>query len=169
HRHTLFDRATPGARSKCQPKRAELRLARGLYLIQRSQLVGGAGEAAELDLDDLLLVPAHHADVDDGIRCVLGDLTAPILGISDVGAIDRGNDVFDLDASPLGGALGRDLLHQRTAGLAQTEALGEVLIEVLDLDAEPAARDRAGRLQLIDNLGDRGRWHRQRAAHTAPP
>jgi hypothetical protein len=96
------------------------------------------------------------------------DGAGEFLGILDRLAIDAGDDVTGLDAG-----LGRRTVrlrfrHQRAFRLLHAEAVGDVRRHRLDLDADPAAADRALVLELGDHALDR-RSGIENAMPTLPP
>ena len=82
-------------------------------------------------------------DVDLGVGREAGDLAGEVAAVGDLAAVDGQDRVAVLEAGLGGGARRGDLGDERALGLAQAQARGRVLVDVLDLDAEPAAADRA--------------------------
>ena len=82
-----------------------------------------------------------------------GDLQGEIMRIGDRFAVDRGDHVAGLEAGRR--AANRLDLGDQRALAPSSRAVGDVLRHRLNLDAEPAARDRAVVLQRLDHaLGD---------------
>ena len=74
-----------------------------------------------------------------------GDLPGEVAAVGDLVAVDRQDGVAVLEAGLGRGTAGGDLADERALGLVQPEARRRVLVDVLDLDAEPAAVDGAAR------------------------
>src|SRR5262245_43950867 len=122
-------------------------LGRSLHLL-------GVLEAAELDRLALFLALAddHHRHVLAHRR--VGDDARQVLHLLDVLAVELDDDIAGLDAGRLGRPLVIDARHQRAARGFEPEAFGDVVGDLLDAHAEPAAAHLAELAQLIDD-GDR--------------
>ena len=123
----------------------------GLAALDLGQLLAGR-ELAELDGDGLLLLAAQDAHVDLGVGREAGDLAGEVAAVGDLVAVDGQDGVAVLEAGLGRGPGVGDLADERTLGLAEAQARRRVLVDVLDLDAEPAAADGAARLELRDDL-----------------
>ena len=81
--------------------------------------------------------------------------------------VDRDDRVLDLEARAGGRTVRRDLADERALGFREAERGRRVVVDVLDLDAEPAAADRAALLQLLDDVERRPRRNREGDADVA--
>src|SRR6185503_7751054 len=127
----------------------------------------GILEAAERDLATFLLALAddHHVDLlaDRGV----GDDAGEILRVLDVLAVELDDDVAGLDAGGLGRALVVDAGHQRAARRLDVEAFGDLVGDLLNADAEPAAAQFAELPELIDHADHGLRGYRKAEADRA--
>ncbi len=80
------------------------------------------------------------------------DMAGKLAGVPDHGAIHRGNHVAGFDAGLGGRAARLRLGHQRALHALETEAVGNLGRDRLDLHADPAACDRALVLELSHDL-----------------
>ena len=94
----------------------------------------------------LALADDDHLDVAADRR--VGDDARQIAHLLDVLAVELDDDVAGLDAGGLGRALVVDAGDQRAARRLEVEALGDLVGDLLDLHAEPAAADFAELLKL---------------------
>ncbi len=116
-------------------------------------------EAAERDLLGLLLALADDDDVDLLADGGVGDHARQILRLLDVLAVELDDDVAGLDARGLRRALVLDAGDQGAARGLDVEAFGDLVGDLLDADAEPAAAQLAELPELIDHAGHRLRGH----------
>ena len=66
-----------------------------------------------------------------------------------------------------GGAIGQDLRDESALAVLQAKPFGDILVDILDLNAEPAAADLALVLELLHDIARRGRGNRERDADAA--
>ena len=85
----------------------------------------------------LALADDHHLDVLADRR--VGDDARQIAHLLDVAAVELDDHVARLDAGGLGRALVVDAGDQRAARRLDAEAFGDLVVDLLDAHAEPAA------------------------------
>ena len=110
------------------------------------------------------------ADDDDVDRLAdrgVGDDARQILRLLDVLAVEFDHDVAGLDAGRLRRALVLDAGDQRAARGLDVEAFGDLVGDLLDADAEPAAAQLAELPQRIDHADHGLRRHRKADADRA--
>ena len=83
----------------------------------------------------------------------VGDLARKVAAVVDLRAVDGEDRVAVLQAGFGRRARRGHVIDQRALGLAEPEARRHVLVDVLDPDAEPAALDGAGCLELFHDIG----------------
>ena len=110
---------------------------------------------------------ADDDDVDLLADGGVGHHARQILRLLDVLAVELDHDVAGLDAGRLRRALVLDAGDQRAARGLDVEAFGDLVGDLLDADAEPAAAKLAELPQLIDHAGHRLRGHRKADADRA--
>src|SRR4051812_46090417 len=133
------------------------RLFGGLFLGLGGGLLNllGVLEAAEPDLPGFLFALADDDDLDVLADSGIGDDAREILWILDVLAVELDDDIAGLDACRLCRSLVIDAGDQRAARGLDVEAFGDLVGDLLDADAEPAAAELAELPELIDHGGDR--------------
>src|SRR5215211_4513639 len=133
------------------------RLFGGLFLSLGGGLLHllGVLEAAEPDLPGFLFALADDDDIDVLADSGIGDDAREILWILDVLAVELDDDIAGLDACRLGRSLVIDAGNQRAARGLDVEAFADLVGDLLDTDAEPAATKLAELAELIDHDGDR--------------
>src|SRR5437899_2841130 len=124
----------------------------------------GILEAAERDLAAFLLALADDDHVDFLADRRVGDDARQILRVLDLLAVELDDDVAGLDAGGLGRPPVVDAGNQRAAGRLDVEAFGDLVGDLLDPHAEPAAAQFAELPELIDHAGHRLRRHREAEA-----
>ena len=97
----------------------------------------------------------------------VGDDARQVAHLLDVLAVELDDDVAGLDAGGLGRALVVDAGDQRAARRLEVEALGDLVGDLLDLHAEPAAVNLAELLKLVDDRLHDLRRHRKADADRA--
>lgn len=115
---------------------------------------GGALADPHLHFDDTLV--AAQAEGCAFFRGERGDQVEHDLRVLDRFSIDREQDIAGADASRVGRAAAHDAGDQRTFGIRQAEGLGQFGRDFLRLDADPAARDRAGPDDLLHDAARTG-------------
>ena len=115
----------------------------------------------------LLLALADDDDVDLLADRGVGDDARQVLRLLDVLAVELDDDVAGLDAGRFRRALVVDAGDQRAARGLDVEAFGDLVGDLLDADAEPAAAQLAELPELIDHAGHRLRGHRKADADRA--
>src|SRR6185437_6360360 len=128
------------------------RLGRWLLLARRQRrLLVGLIELADLDVDLELLALAPDLDLHRLVDRRFGDDAWQATHIGHLLAVEGEDDVAGLNA----GHLGRTAIaHARDEGafrLVEAEALGDLVGDALDVDAEPAAPRVAKVLELLDD------------------
>ena len=111
-------------------------------------------EAAERHRLRHFLALAHDDHVDGLADRRLAHDARQILALLHVDAVELQDHVAGLDAGRLGRALVVDAGDQRAARRAEAEALGDVVVDVLDAHAEPAA----ARLAELAGAGRSPAW-----------
>src|SRR5262249_22059864 len=97
----------------------------------------------------------------------IGDDPRQVLHVLDVLAVELDHDVAGLDPGWFRRALVVDPRDQRTVRWLDVEALADLVSDLLDLDAEPAAPRLANLAELIDHRGHGLRRHRKADADRA--
>src|SRR3954468_11669884 len=115
----------------------------------------GVLEAAEPDLSGFLFALADDDDLDVLADSGIGNDAREILWILDVLAVELDDDIAGLDACRLCRSLVIDAGDQRAARGLDIEAFGELVGDLLDANAEPAAAELAELPELIDHGGNR--------------
>src|SRR5712675_1650733 len=124
-------------------------------------------EAAERDFPDFLRALADDDDVDLLADGGIGDDARQILRLLDVLAVELDDDVAGLDAGGLCRTLVLDAGDQGAARRLDIEAFGNLVGDLLDADAKPAAPKLAELPQRIDHAGDGLGGHRKADADRA--
>ncbi len=122
--------------------------------------------AAQRDQQGLRFPVAEDDDADGLVDGRVADGADQLAGVGDVGAVERQDDVTRLDTRVLGRPVGH-VGDERAAGPFETQRLGQLLVDVLDAHAEPAAAGLAELLQLVDDVGDDIRGHGEADADRA--
>src|SRR4029077_2551303 len=155
---------------------AQRLLHRGLLFRHRIRLgvVGrdlvGVLQPADLDLVGLFLALADDDHVDLLVDRRVGDDARQVAHFLDVVAVEFDDDVAGLDAAGLGRPLVVDAGNQRAARRLDAQAFGNIVGDLLDAQAEPAAAHFAEFAELIDHRhGGVGRHREADAARTAGP
>jgi hypothetical protein len=110
---------------------------------------------------------ADDDDIDFLADRGVGDDARQILRLLDVLAVEGDDDVAGLDAGGLRRALVVDAGDQGAARRLDVEAFGDLVGDLLDADAEPAAAKLAELAQLIDHAGHGLGGHRKADADRA--
>ena len=125
-------------------------------------------EAADRHFVGFFLALADDDDVDRLADSGICDDARQIVHLLDVMAVEFHDHVAGLDAGGLGRALVVDARHQRAARRLDAEAVGDVVGDLLDAHAEPAAPGLAVLPQLIEHrhrgVGRHGKADADRAA-----
>src|SRR5579864_7871543 len=116
-------------------------------------------QPSERDPLALLLTLADDDDVDLLADRRIGDDARQILRLLDVVPIELDHDVARLDAGRLRRALVVDARDQRAARRLDVEAFGDLVGDLLNTHAEPAAPQFAELAKLIDHANHRLRRH----------
>src|SRR6516165_4775410 len=115
-------------------------------------------QPAERDALGLFLALADDDDLDLLADGGVGDDALQVLRVLDVLAVELDDDVAGLDAGRLGRTLVVDAGDQRAASRLDVEAFGDLVGDLLNPYAEPAAAQFAELPELIDHAGhDPGR------------
>src|SRR5713226_1982142 len=145
------------------------RLLRGLGLRLGGRLHGlfAILETAERDLPGLLLALADDDDIDLLAHSGIGHHPRQVLGLPDVLAVELDHDVAGLDACGFRRTLVLDAGNQGAARGLDVKAFSDLIGDLLDADAEPAAAKLAELPQRIDHAGNGLRGHRKADADRA--
>src|SRR5260221_1654774 len=144
------------------------RLLRGLGgLGRRLYRLVAVLEAAERDFPGFLRALADDDDVDLLADGGIGDDARQILRLLDVLAVELDDDIAGLDARGLRRTLVLDVGNQGAARGLDVEAFSDLVGDLLDADAEPAAAKLAELPELIDHAHHRLRGHRKADADRA--
>ena len=134
--------------------------------------IGGGGlfavlEPADLDLVGFFLALADDDDVDLLADRRIGDDARQVVHFLDVVAVELDDHVARLDAGGLRRPLVVDAGDQRAVRRLDVEAFGDVVGDLLDAHAEPAAARLAELAELVDDRQRRVRGHREADADRA--
>ena len=90
------------------------------------------------------------------------------LRILDIETVDRADDIADPETGPVGRTAGMDLAHNAAARPVETERLGQVVVDRLQLRAEPGPLDMAAIARrgddALDHVGGNGKADADAAA-----
>src|SRR5690606_21998600 len=100
-------------------------------------------ELGELHRNRGLGTVAPQGQLDGRIRGLAGNGAAEVQGVVDLVAIHLEDDVARLDAGGTGRAVFGGLANDGAARIGQADAVGDVLADILDRDAEITAGHRA--------------------------
>src|SRR5216683_2937116 len=139
----------------------------GLRLGGRLHRLVAILEAAERDFAGFLRALADDDDIDLLADRGVGHDARQVLRFLDVLAVELDDDIARLDAGGLRRALVLDAGDQGAARRLDAEAFGDLVGDLLDADAEPAAAELAELPQRIDHAGDGLRRHRKADADRA--
>ena len=131
---------------------AEAAVVVGVSHFRARRLVGRHGSEGHVD-GHRRAVPDDR-ELDRLLRPKRRDPAGEIVRIGDRLAVDRGDDVAALHAGGGGGQILLRRGHQRAARLLEAEVVGQIRGHILNLDADPAARDRAVLLELLHDVLD---------------
>ena len=111
------------------------------------------GPLGDLHVEGFLLAVADDRDFGGLAHRQGGGLGRQFAAVLDLLSIDRGDDVFGLDAGLIRRVAGDHVGHQHAFGLLRSVILSQIALEVLDVHPQPAAGDFAVFLELGDDLG----------------
>src|SRR6185312_15052342 len=98
----------------------------------------------------MLLALAPDLDLDGLVDRRLRHDARQMVHVMDILAVEGKDDVAGLDAGDLGRAAVAHAGDERALGLVEAQALGDLVGDALDVDAEPAAPGMAEHLDLVD-------------------
>src|SRR6266481_1443913 len=124
-------------------------------------------EAAERDLLGYLRALADDDDIDFLADRGVGHDARQVLWLLDVLAVELDHDIAGLDPRGFRRTLVLDAGDQGAARGLDVEAFGDLIGDLLDADAEPAAAKLAELPELIDHADHRLRGHRKADADRA--
>src|SRR5581483_2371239 len=140
----------------------------GLFLADRGELrLLAVLETSKRDLDRLFLAVAQHHRLDRLVHARVGDDLREIAHFLDVMTVEFHHHVAGLQPGLGGGAVLGDARDQRAARLADAEAFGDRVVDLLDAHADPAAPRLAEFAELGDNRGHALRRNRKADADRA--
>src|ERR1700733_2395781 len=106
----------------------------------------------DLDVDLLRLAGTPDVELRVGAGFDACDHRRQLRGVVDGAAIDAEHDVAGLKACLLAGTAGLHRAHERAARPVKAKGLGKLRVDVLNGDADAAARDMAGLHQLLTHV-----------------
>src|SRR5216683_2070926 len=133
--------ATASGACQRQPERLDrARNRRRRLLLRRGRrLLVVLVELTDLDVEQVLLALAPHLDLDGAVDRRLRDDPRQVPHVRHVLAVEGEDDIARLDAGDLRRATVAHAGDERALGLVEAQALGDLVGDALDVDAEPAA------------------------------